>query len=57
MYSRGNYNYDSGETFVIIKHKLQTLIFKDDVITFNLAFTMSGDSSTDIVKDNMMCEV
>ena len=37
--TKSTYNYDTGVTYLILRHRLKTTIYQSDVITFGLQFT------------------
>ena len=45
------YNYDNGLTYLILRHKLVTPIYYDDVITFGISFSSEVDADAKAVDD------
>ena len=54
--TKSMYNYDTGYTYMILRHTLVTPIYSDDVIMFGLGFT-SATANTDITYDEARCTV
>ena len=38
LYYKGSFNFDTGESWVVLKHVIETPIFANDIITFGLQF-------------------
>lgn len=55
--TKSTYNYDTGDTYLIVRHRLKTPIYQSNVVTFGLQFTTESDTSDFILYDDARCVV